>query len=346
MIPAIRQLRHMLSPLDRWRDDPATVDICINRPGEVFVRQHGRFERHEVPLDFDDLYDIAVLAGSLNQQNVSDAFPLLGADLPDGERLQAVLPPCVPAGTVSLTMRVHEDGVAPLARATERYKTDRWNQWASRKQAQQADRATLLAAYDSGDIVRFFEEAVRLKFGMILCGATGAGKSTYLKSVMSAINPYERIITIENALEVSIVNQPNHVRLLYSHGDQSVAQVTQTELLQAYLRMRPDRGCVGELRDPEAAYVFISECSTGHPGSPSTIHGKDAPQAASRLFNLFKASESGKTFDKDMIIAFLGLAVDVIVPFRESAGIYEIGEVWVAADAERRGKNFGELLEG
>jgi type IV secretion system protein VirB11 len=194
--------------------------------------------------------------------------------------------------------------------------------------------------------VRFLQEVVRLKFSPILCGHTGSGKTTMLKTIVSAIDPNERIITIENALELDIVNQPNHVRLLYSHGSQGVARVTQKDLLEAYLRMRPDRGCVGELRDPEAAYTYVSECMTGHPGSPSTIHGRDASQAATRLFNLFRASEAGQSYSDDMIIAQLGLAVDVIIPFRERDGQYAIGEVWLAPDAERRGTSFRELLEG
>lgn len=343
---AARQLRHMLTPLDPWRLDPRTDEICINRPGEVFVRQGGQFVRHAVPLDFEDCYDIAVLAGALNQQNVSEVNPLLAADLPDGERLQAVLPPCVPSGTVSLTLRVHSAQVAPLRDATKRYRLDRWNRWEARSEARRIDYAKVLAAYDAGDIAVFLEEVVRLKLGLILCGHTGSGKSTMLKTVVSVMQPTERIITIENALEVDVVNQPNHVRLLYSHGGQSASRVTQTDLLQAYLRMRPDRGCVGELRDPEAAFTYLSECLTGHPGSPSTIHGKDAAQAATRLFNLFKASEAGGSFSDEMILAQLAMAVDVIMPFREQDGTYEIGEVWLAPDAERRGRDFRELLGG
>jgi type IV secretion system protein VirB11 len=343
---AARQLRHLLAPLDGWRLDPHVDEIAINQPFEVFVRSGGRFVRHDVDIDYDHAFDIAVLAGALNQQNVSEANPLLAADLPDGERLQAVLPPCVPQGTVSLTIRVHGSSVAPLADAAQRYNLDKWNRWQQREEAKRTDNAQLLAAYDSGDIVQFFEEVVRLKFSPILCGHVGSGKTTMLKTMMSVIHPDERIITIENALELDIVNQPNHVRLLYSHGGQGVARITQKDLLEAYLRMRPDRGCVGELRDPEAAYTYVSECMTGHPGSPSTIHGRDAPQAATRLFNLFKASEAGKSYSDDMIIAQLGLAVDVIVPFREQAGTYEIGEVWLAPEAARRGQDFRELLGG
>jgi type IV secretion system protein VirB11 len=343
---AARQLRHLLAPLDPWRFDPAVDEIAINKPFEAFVRSAGRFVRHEVPIDFDHAYDIAVLAGALNQQNVSEANPLLAADLPDGERLQAVLPPCVPQGTVSLTIRVHSSTVSPLADVTKRYNLAHWNRWEQRKEAKRADCARLLEAHDTGDIVQFLKEVVRLKFSPILCGHTGSGKTTMLKTIVSVINPNERIITIENALELDIVNQPNHVRLLYSRGNQGVARVTQKDLLEAYLRMRPDRGCVGELSDPEAAYTYVSECMTGHPGSPSTIHGRDAAQAATRLFNLFRASESGQSYTDEMIIAQLGLAVDVIIPFREKDGQYDIGAVWLAPDAERRGKTFRELFEG
>lgn len=185
-----------------------------------------------------------------------------------------------------------------------------------------------------------------MKLGLILTGKTGAGKSSFLKTMMSVVADWERVITIENVLEVDIINQPNHVRLLYSHGSQGVAKVTQADLLQAYLRMRPDRGCVGELRDPDAAFTYVSECLTGHPGSPSTIHGRDAKQAAARLFNLFKASDEGSSFDKEMIKAQIGMAVDVIVPFNEEHGEFSINEVWLAADAARRGKDINELFEG
>ena len=308
-LEAARQLRYLLSPLDKWRFDPKTEELCINKPGEVFVRQNGRFERHDVDIDFECAFDIAVLAGALNQQNVSETNPLLAADLPDGERLQAVLPPCVPQGTVSLTLRVPGSKVAPLETMTSRYRLDKWNRWDQREKTQRENYKTLLYAYDSGDIIRFFREVVRLKVGLIMCGSTGSGKTTALKTIVSIMEAYERIITIENALEVDIINQPNHVRLLYSHGEQSMSNVTQKQLLEAYLRMRPDRGCVGELRDPEAAFTFLSECLTGHPGSPSSIHGKNAPQAANRLFNLFKASDGGKSFSDEMIISQLGIKI-------------------------------------
>ncbi len=333
----------LLSPLDQFaRDD--VEEICINRPEECFVRRDGRFEQHGVQLNFDELYDVAVLAAAHGNQDVGPERPLLAVDLPDGSRLQAVIPPCVPDGTVSLTIRRHSSSIAPLESLPRRYRTDGWNQWEKRHETRRQRNARLLALYDDGDLIEFLTEAVRTRCTMLLTGATGSGKTTMLKTLVSIIDPGERLITIENAPELTIT-QPNHVRLLYSHGGQGTAKVTQKDLLEAYLRMRPDRGFVGELRDPEAAYTFVHEVGTGHPGSSTTIHGKDAGQAFRRLFNLVKGSEAGRGYDDDTIVALLDGAIDIIVPFQERAGEFAIGQVWLRPDAERRGKTVAELME-
>ena len=336
-------LAALLSPLDQFAHE-GVEEICINRPGECFVRRDGQFERHGVPLDFDELYDIAVLAAAHGNQDIGPERPLLAVDLPDGSRLQAVIPPCVPDGTVSLTIRRHGNRIAPLEALPSHYRTDGWNRWEKRHETRRQRNAPLLALYDAGDLIRFLAEAVRRRATMLLTGATGSGKTTMLKTLVSIIDPSERLITIENASELTIT-QPNHVRLLYSHGGQGSAKVTQKDLLEAYLRMRPDRGFVGELRDPEAAYTFVHEVGTGHPGSSTTIHGKDAGQAFRRLFNLVKGSEAGRSYDDGTIVSLLEGTIDIIIPFQEHRGEFAIGEVWLRPDAERRGKTVAELME-
>jgi type IV secretion system protein VirB11 len=334
-------LAALLSPLHQFaRAD--VEEICVNRPGECFVRRNGRFERHTIPLDFDELYDIAVLAAAHGNQDIGAERPLLAVDLPDGSRMQTVIPPCVPDGTVSLTIRRHGSSIVTLESLPRRYRMDGWNQWDKRREARQLRNARLLALYDAGDLIGFFSEAVRARCTMLLTGATGSGKTTMLKTLVSIIDPGERLITIENASELTIT-QPNHVRLLYSHGGQGTAKVTQKDLLEAYLR--PDRGFVGELRDPEAAYTFVHEVGTGHPGSSTTIHGKDAAQAFRRLFNLVKGSEAGRSYDDATIVSLLEGTIDIIVPFQERRGEFAIGEVWLRPDAERRGKTVAELME-
>ena len=148
--------------------------------------------------------------------------------------------------------------------------------------------------------------------------------------------------TIEDALEL-VVPHGNCVRLLYSKGGLTVGGVTADALLQATLRMRPDRVLLQELRD-DAAWVYLNEVMTGHPGSLTTIHGADAPQAMRRLFNLVKGTPQGAAYGDDTLAVMIGSAVDAIVPLHNDAGTYSIREVWFADDAARRGEAAADLL--
>src|ERR1700744_1015624 len=336
------QLSYLMQPLAGWLDDPATEEICINRPGEVFVRQGGSFRRHEMDLALVDLEDIAVLAGALRKQDVGPRNPLCATELPGGERLQICLPPAVPAGTASLTIRKPGHSVAPLSSVAGRYDAKRWNQWQHRQEARAQDFGDLLALYDNGDLQGFLEACVRRRLTILLCGATGSGKTTMSKTLIGAIDPAERIITIEDTLEL-VIPQPNHVRLLYSKDDIGLSNVTAESLLQASLRMRPDRVLVQELRD-DAAGTYINEVVSGHPGSITSIHGKDAPQAFKKLFSLVKGSPNFQSWDDQTLIELLSTAIDAIIPFENRGSSYAIGEVWLAADAERRGSSATDLL--
>lgn len=343
MTAAASILQHLMEPLCAVAD-ANSVEVCVNKPNEAAVRTRGQWVRREIDLSYRECYDIAVLAAALREQDVGPDKPVVGGDMPDGSRIQSVIPPCVPSGTVSLTFRRHSDTVAPLSTIKSRYDTSRWNKWGDRHEAQKKRFSAILEAYDAGDIEHFLREAVRLRFNLLFVGQTGAGKTTALNTVLSSIDPNERIITIENAYELAIVNQWNNVRLLYSHGDQGTANVSQGALLQACLRMRPGRILVGELRDPEAAYTYAEEACTGHRGSATTIHGRNAKDAVQRLFDLIKASNAGQPLDREMVFHKIAEAVDVIVPFEEIEGVHAITEVWLKPDAERRGQTIEEVL--
>jgi len=339
---AARLLTYLMQPLAPWLDDPATEEICINRPGELFVRQRGQFRAEAVPLDYAGLEDIATLAGALRKQDVGPRSPLCATELPGGERLQICMPPAVPSGSFSITIRKPGHAVAPLASLVSRYRVAGWNSWASRKEATQRDFADLLALYDAGDIKAFLERAVQARLTILLCGATGSGKTTMSKTLISAIPEHERLITIEDTLEL-VIPQPNHVRLLYAKDNIGLARVTPEMLLQASLRMKPDRILLQELRD-DAAWTYINEVVSGHPGSITTIHGRNPEQAFRRLFALVKGSPQGGRWDDKTLMEFLSAAVDLIIPFHNAGAVYEIGEVWFAADAARRGETAAHLL--
>ncbi len=339
---AAAQLQFLMRPLTQWLDDPATEEICINRPGELFVRQRGEFRREEVPLRYFDLEDIATLAGALRKQDVGPRHPLCATELPGGERLQICMPPSVPVGTLSMTIRKPGNKVAPLASLAARYRASRWNKWGGRKERAMRDYGELLALYDAGDLHSFLEKSVQARLTILLCGATGSGKTTMSKTLISSIPEHERLITIEDTLEL-VIPQPNHVRLLYSKDNIGLSRVTAESLLQASLRMKPDRILLQELRD-DAAWTYINEVVSGHPGSITTIHGRDPEQAFKRLFALVKGSPQGGQWDDKTLMDFLASAVDLIVPFHNEGRAYEIGEVWFSADAARRGESAAQLL--
>lgn len=339
---AAPQLRYLMKPMLDWLADPATEEVAINRPGEAFVRQRGVFERHDLALDYDDLEDIAILAGALRKQDVGPRSPLCATELPDGERLQICLPPSVPNGSISLTIRRPGSTVSVLGDVAARYQTTRWNRWTERKETQQKASAEVLDLYDHGDITGFLRACVRNRMTMLLCGATGSGKTTMGKTLISAIPEHERLITIEDTLEL-VIPHPNHVRLLYSKSGIGLGGVTAEALLQASLRMRPDRILLGEMRD-DAAWTYLNEVVSGHPGSISTIHGANPVQGFKKLFSLVKGSPQGSALEDKTLVDMLAAAIDVIVPFHTSGDVYEIGEVWLAADARRRGETVANLL--
>lgn len=339
---AALQLNYLMRPLAPWLEDPTTEELCINRPSELFVRQRGAFHAEPIPFDYFDLEDIATLAGALRKQDVGSRNPLCATELPGGERLQICMPPAVPAGTLSMTIRKPGSSVAPLSSVASRYQAGRWNQWERRKEAMLRDFGELLALYDCGDLQAFLERCVTARLTILLCGATGSGKTTMSKTLIGAIPMGERLITIEDTLEL-VIPQPNHVRLLYSKDNIGLSRVTAELLLRASLRMKPDRILLQELRD-DAAWTYINEVVSGHPGSITTIHGRNPEQAFKRLFALVKGTPQGGQWDDQTLVGFLSSAVDVIIPFHNEGTLYEIGEVWFAADAARRGESAANLL--
>lgn len=339
---AAPQLRYLMKPVLPWLEDPATEEVAINKPGEAFVRQRGVFERHDLPLGYEDLEDIAILAGALRKQDVGPRAPLCATELPGGERLQICLPPSVPNGSISLTIRRPGSSVSALGSVTQRYQTSRWNKWTARKVTQERNSAEVLSLYDEGELEAFLRACVRNRMTMLLCGATGSGKTTMGKTLISAIPEHERLITIEDTLEL-VIPHTNHVRLLYSKSGIGLGGVTAEHLLQASLRMRPDRILLGEMRD-DAAWTYLNEVVSGHPGSISTIHGANPVQAFKKLFSLVKGSEQGAAMEDKTLVDMLSAAIDVIVPFSTTGEVYEIGEVWLAADARRRGETIANLL--
>lgn len=333
-------LDEALEPLADALADPGVEDVAIQRPGEFWTRQ-AAWERHAAPsLDFETLEGVAVLCCALRRHDIGRTAPMGGGELHTGHRFQAVLPPAVPAGTASLTFRKPSASVAALEEMPGRYGVAGWNLWHHQHRNRRRDTAAMLEAFDGGDVVAFMRAVVRSRRTPVICGATGAGKSYLGKSLLAEVGDAERIVTIEDALEF-VIRQPNNVRMLFGAGGDGA--VKPADCLHAALRMRPDRIPVQELREPHSAWVYLNEVSSGHPGSPTTIHGETAADAARRLFTLLKGG-AGAGIGDDVLIGMMGAAIDCIVPIGTDGSARRLGAVWFADDAARRGETIADLI--
>jgi type IV secretion system protein VirB11 len=331
-----------LQPILPILQDPATEDLAIQEPGVGWWLHHGEWHRVELPaMTYARMYGIAVMAGAQTRQVITPNEPILSADLLGDLRLQAVMPPAVPPRTMALTFRRGDMAIDDVADVPKMFDTRRWNKWADRRERRQAQDAALLERFDAGDLTGFLQGLADTRKTGLFAGPTGAGKTRLSKMLGGLIPMRERIISIEDAAEL-VICQPNFVRHFYAA---SGVGVSPAKLLKATLRERPDRVMLAEMRDPEAASVFLSEVMAGHPGSLSTLHGRNAPEAARRLFDLVKSSEGGRGAKDETVASQIGSAIDFIIPVENDGGMRAIGEVWFAADAARRGETFADLLK-
>lgn len=305
--------------------DPEVTEICINRPREAFIETRAGWRREALPFaDFDWCRRLAKLAANFTRQRVDESCPLLSASLPGGERIQVVLPPATTAGCVAITIRrpsedvwsITELGKRGLFRATRRS-----------GDAPDANEERLLELLGAGEYEAFLRLAVVSRQNILVSGATGSGKTTWTKALIREIPADERLITIEDAQELVLDHHPNHVRLYYSKDDQGLARVTPKQLLEACLRMKPDRILLAELR-AEEAFDYLRNVNSGHPGSIASIHAASAELAFEQLVLLVKQSSAGRELARRDIQMLLYRLVDVIIQCGIEHHERFIREIW------------------
>lgn len=311
-----------LQPLLARQD---VTEICINRPYEVFLETHTGWQRQPLPCaNFNWCYRLAKLIANTTRQRITEESPLLSAALPSGERVQAVIPPATPPGTVAITLRKPASTVWSVAEMAQA------GLFASTRRASDALDATeqhLLELLAAKDYESFMTRAVRAKKNIVVSGATGSGKTTFTKALIREIPSDERLISIEDTPELIFDRHPNHVRLFYSKGDQGQAKVAPKQLLESCLRMRPDRILLAELRSDEA-FDYLRNANSGHPGSITSVHASSADLAFEQLTLLVKQSRSGGDLPRPEIKTLLYLLVDIVVQFGVVGRQRCIQEVW------------------
>jgi len=323
-----------LEPLRQWLDLEGVTEVVVNRPHEVAVEQKGGwtwFDAERLSLQW--LSHLGRLIANSTNQFLDDAHPLVSAVLPGGERVQVVAPPAVEAGTYSLTIR------KPSTTTLTLDQLDSYGLFSTTlKSGERPDavKAQLLDLRDRGDWAAFLDLAVKSRKNILISGATGSGKTTLSKALIDRIPLEERLLTIEDTRELAMPHR-NVVHMLYSKGAQGKASVSAKELLEASLRMRPDRILLQELRD-SAAFFYLRNVNSGHPGSITTIHADSAELAFEQLTLLVKESEGGRDLAREDIRHLLHILVDVVVQCRKVDGRFEVSEIWFEPDKPAPGK--------
>ncbi|MCK1743097.1 P-type DNA transfer ATPase VirB11 [Bradyrhizobium sp. 139] len=317
-------LERYLEPLAPYLADRTLTEIVVNRPGEIFVEGREGWTRHEAPaLTHAYLSHLATAAAGHTRQDVGPEHPVVSTSLIDDERCQIVVPPAVPAGTISLTIRKPSTLTMTLDAFQQAKLFDEVRVTGNELSP---DERRLLALKEAGAWREFLELAVRTRRNILISGATGSGKTTLSKALIAAIPAQERLITIEDTAELVIPHQ-NCVRLLYAKDGQGVARIGPRELLESCLRMRPDRILLQELRDG-TAFFYLRNVNSGHPGSITTVHADSARLAFEQLTLLVKESAEGRDLHRDDIRSLLLLLVDVVVQMQKRDGRYRISEIY------------------
>lgn len=317
-------LARYLEPLAPFLADKSLTEIVVNRPGEIFVEGPGGWTKHEAPaLTHAYLSHLATAAAGHTRQDIGPEHPVVSTTLIGEERCQIVVPPAVPAGTVSLTIR-KPSALTMTLDAFARAKL--FDEVRVTNDQLTSDEDRLLALKDAGAWRDFLQLAVETRRNIIVSGATGSGKTTLSKALIAAIPEQERLITIEDTVELVVPHQ-NCVRLLYAKDGQGVAKIGPRELLESCLRMRPDRILLQELRDG-TAFFYLRNVNSGHPGSITTVHADSARLAFEQLTLLVKESAEGRDLHRDDIRSLLLLLVDVVIQIQKRDGRYRISEIY------------------
>ncbi|MBV8888142.1 MAG: CpaF family protein [Alphaproteobacteria bacterium] len=249
-----------LGPLEPLLADETVTDIMVNGPKQVYVERRGKLEVTEIQFrDDQHVMNVATKVVTRVGRRIDESKPLVDARLPDGSRVNIIIPPLALDGP-SISIRKFSKKTITLD-----------------IMAGQANISQPMAT--------MLKIAARCRLNILISGGTGSGKTTLLNALSRMIDPAERTVTIEDAAELQL-QQPHVVRLETRPPNlEGSGEVTMRDLLRNALRMRPDRIILGEIRGAEALDV-LQAMNTGHDGSMSTIHANTPREALTRLENM------------------------------------------------------------
>lgn len=325
-------LSAFLKPLEKWLRHERVAEIFINRPGEFWVEVTGGAMQRIAAPDITDqhLQRLAAQIARVNAQAINREQPVLAASLPGGERVQIVGPP---ATRKHWAMAIRRSAAIKLRLEDFAGAAAFGDVVLSKERQLSAMDAKLLALLESRRVPEFLALAVKSKKSILVSGGTSTGKTSLLNALIAAIPPAERLITVEDTPEITL-DHANAVGLIAVKGNLGEARIGLDELLNASLRLRPDRIILGELRGAEAV-TFLRAINTGHPGSITTIHA-DSPHGAFEQIALM-ALQAGLPLARRETIDYVRSIIDIAIHVTRDGGRRRIAEIMFDPAARANG---------
>lgn len=321
-------LREYLSPLLQWLRDENLTEICINRPDELWIEDREGWKSHPLDMSFRKCMHLARLVATHNNKAVTENSPVFSGSLPEGERIQVIIPPACTPGTVSFTIRKPSMTDMTLADLESQ---GAFAECTPVKDDLQPFEHRLMSLRQEGRISEFLDLAVRNRRNILIAGKTGSGKTTLTRSLIRCIPQEERLVTIEDVHELFLRGHQNKVHLFYARDDEAGSRVTPKQALASCLRMKPDRILLAELRGDES-WEYIKSVNTGHPGSISTIHANGAWETFEQLTALVKDSPTGSHLDTAYIRHRLFSTIDIVLFCHQR----KLREIWYEPEYKRQ----------
>jgi len=309
---SVAALETYLGPLKEMLARDGVNELSVNKPGEVWVELKGAKKKEVVPeLTFEHLLSLARLIAQSTSQVISEEFPLLSATLPAGFRIQVVIPPACEPRKVAMSIRKAN----ALSLNLVQYEALGAFQSTSSQHIENPLDMHLKELLDAGKIRQFLQEGVAGKKNIVISGGTSTGKTTFMNAALKAIPMDERLITVEDAREIQLDHE-NVLHMMVSKGGQGRAKVTTQDLIEACLRLAPDRIIVGELRGAEA-FSFLRAVNTGHPGSIATLHADTPALAFEQLVMMVMQAGLGMT--REEISRYIKNVIEIVVQLKRGA---------------------------
>lgn len=309
----------------KYLQDDSVNEICYNGDELIWYQNtSGAWQCESSPITYENAEAFAQAAASFKEDQIDKARPILSCVLVSGERVQIVLPPASKKDHISITIRKPSRTRFVM---NDFSKQGLFSEIEPRSHALSQKDNELLNLYENRAYESFISKAVSYGKNVIICGETGSGKTTFMKSLIDFIPLESRLITIEDVEEIVFFTHKNFVQLFYPSEAKSDDFLNSATLLKSCLRMKPDRILLAELRGAET-YDFMNVLSSGHGGSLTSCHAGSSKDCFKRLAMMMLQNPQGQKIPYEQILAMLHDLIDVIIHIYAHNGKRRISEVY------------------